>query len=358
MSLFRRAGALIARFFTSAADPAAVADEFKLYSKDDAGASQLFGRSDNGTVYQITPPAVGVGGSGTNGFVARWTPDGNTLGDSVIQDDGVAVLTGETSEEVRWSVNGDDAGVAYFAQVDIIHDDDDNIPSVHVNAVGATPLAEVQAESQAGAGPTMRATLTTTATGAAPRATGTLIAEGAETGFGGAAILRAFSSGAGDAGAPVRAEALAGESANPGWARVAAEVTDETDADTGRAVAESSALAVLRALQSPGNTSSVTTNAVPNNVGVTLLTDNGNGVGIEVVTTGTGQSITIQATLDSTGTVRLQPLGGLVSMFSGAGTPQGAAIPNAAGGATIDTEARAAINALLPLLRLLGLIAP
>jgi hypothetical protein len=56
MSLFRRAGALIARFFTSPADPAASAGEFQLYSKDDGGQSQLFGRSDDGTVYQITPP--------------------------------------------------------------------------------------------------------------------------------------------------------------------------------------------------------------------------------------------------------------------------------------------------------------
>lgn len=59
MSFFRRAGALIARFFNSAVDPAAVATEFKLYSKDDGGVSQLFGRSDDGTVHQITPPASG-----------------------------------------------------------------------------------------------------------------------------------------------------------------------------------------------------------------------------------------------------------------------------------------------------------
>jgi len=55
MSFFRRAGALIARFFESAADPAAVANEFQLYSKDDTGITQLFGRSDDGTVHQITP---------------------------------------------------------------------------------------------------------------------------------------------------------------------------------------------------------------------------------------------------------------------------------------------------------------
>lgn len=59
MSFFRRAGALIARFFSSAADPATVATEFQLYSKvDGSGDSQLYGRSDDGTVYQITPPPV------------------------------------------------------------------------------------------------------------------------------------------------------------------------------------------------------------------------------------------------------------------------------------------------------------
>ncbi len=58
MSFFRRAGALIARFFTSAADPAAAAAEFQLYSKDAGGVSQLFGRSDDGTVHQITPMDV------------------------------------------------------------------------------------------------------------------------------------------------------------------------------------------------------------------------------------------------------------------------------------------------------------
>jgi len=44
VSFFRRAGALIARFFTSAVDPAAAAGEFPLYSKvDGSGDSQLYG---------------------------------------------------------------------------------------------------------------------------------------------------------------------------------------------------------------------------------------------------------------------------------------------------------------------------
>ena len=82
MSFFRRAGALIARFFTSAADPTAVAGEFPLYSKIDGGVSQLFGRSDDGTVHQITPSGGGAStcliykpGSGQTGPVIfdTWT---------------------------------------------------------------------------------------------------------------------------------------------------------------------------------------------------------------------------------------------------------------------------------------------
>lgn len=56
MSFFRRAGSLIARIFQSAGDPAAEPDVVQLYAKDAAGVSQLFARSDNGTVHQITPP--------------------------------------------------------------------------------------------------------------------------------------------------------------------------------------------------------------------------------------------------------------------------------------------------------------
>jgi hypothetical protein len=81
VSFFRRAGALIARFFTSAADPGAAAGEFQLYSKVDGGGdSQLFGRSDNGTAYQITPPAV----AGTQ-YVFVYQPGGVAV-DNVYTD--------------------------------------------------------------------------------------------------------------------------------------------------------------------------------------------------------------------------------------------------------------------------------
>lgn len=59
MSFFRRAGAAIARIFQSAADPAAEPDKVLLYGKDAAGVSQLFARSDDGTVHQLTPPGGG-----------------------------------------------------------------------------------------------------------------------------------------------------------------------------------------------------------------------------------------------------------------------------------------------------------
>jgi hypothetical protein len=36
-------------------------------------------------------PSGGVSGSGTNNFVARWTPDSSTLGAGILQDDGVTL---------------------------------------------------------------------------------------------------------------------------------------------------------------------------------------------------------------------------------------------------------------------------
>jgi hypothetical protein len=41
-------------------DPTPLELNGKLYSKFDAGVAQLFFQSDNGTVYQLTPPGGGV----------------------------------------------------------------------------------------------------------------------------------------------------------------------------------------------------------------------------------------------------------------------------------------------------------
>jgi hypothetical protein len=58
-SLFRRAGATIARFFQSAADPAAEPNVVKVYAKDVAGVVQAFARTEDGTISQLTPVASG-----------------------------------------------------------------------------------------------------------------------------------------------------------------------------------------------------------------------------------------------------------------------------------------------------------
>ncbi|MFQ5789730.1 MAG: hypothetical protein ACE5JI_04560 [Acidobacteriota bacterium] len=50
-----------ASFQEQAVDPPAVAGRFQTYAKDVAGTSQYFGRSDDGTIHQITPPPTGAG---------------------------------------------------------------------------------------------------------------------------------------------------------------------------------------------------------------------------------------------------------------------------------------------------------
>lgn len=54
MSLFRRAGALIAKVVSSPADPAAEAGALQLYAKTISGIVQLFTRASNGTIQQIS----------------------------------------------------------------------------------------------------------------------------------------------------------------------------------------------------------------------------------------------------------------------------------------------------------------
>lgn len=60
-SFFRRAGAEIARIIRLLADPAAEASRMLVYSKDVLGITQLFARSSDGTVHQITPVTAGTG---------------------------------------------------------------------------------------------------------------------------------------------------------------------------------------------------------------------------------------------------------------------------------------------------------
>ena len=48
----------------------------------------------NGNVVVGTTGSTGVSGSGTNNYVARWTPDGSILGNSTIQDNGTTIGIG------------------------------------------------------------------------------------------------------------------------------------------------------------------------------------------------------------------------------------------------------------------------
>lgn len=126
MSFFRRAGALIARFFTSAADPSAAAGEFQLYSKaDGGGVTQLFGRSDNGTVHQITPAAAG------DSTCLIFKPGSGETG-PVIFDTWAGVYAQLTT--LRASANG---GGCYTIQFD------DSITSPCVVPAGAYDMTDV-----------------------------------------------------------------------------------------------------------------------------------------------------------------------------------------------------------------------
>lgn len=74
MSLFRRAGAKIAKFFKSAADPAAVADQVQLYSKDAAGITQVFARASDGTINQLTPATTSTPATSARALDTTFTP--------------------------------------------------------------------------------------------------------------------------------------------------------------------------------------------------------------------------------------------------------------------------------------------
>jgi hypothetical protein len=57
------------------------------------GAAGTFLRNDGSGNLSWTVPSV-IGGSGTNDFLPRWTPDGTTLGNSLIQDNGTRLSVG------------------------------------------------------------------------------------------------------------------------------------------------------------------------------------------------------------------------------------------------------------------------
>lgn len=81
-SFFRRAGAEIARIIRLLADPAAETDRMLVYSKEVAGVTQLFARSDDGTVHQLTPSA------GAGVITVQWT----AVVDPVFGNDGTGTF--------------------------------------------------------------------------------------------------------------------------------------------------------------------------------------------------------------------------------------------------------------------------
>ena len=70
------------------ADPAAVANNVKLYAKDVAAVSQLFARSDDGTVHQLTPVGGTPGGANTQ---VQYNSAGAFAGDADFTFDGTNV---------------------------------------------------------------------------------------------------------------------------------------------------------------------------------------------------------------------------------------------------------------------------
>ncbi len=60
----------------------------------------------------------GVGGSGSVNYIAKWTPDGNTLGNSVIYDNGVNVGIGTTSPNGKLNINTNVDGISYGIRID------------------------------------------------------------------------------------------------------------------------------------------------------------------------------------------------------------------------------------------------
>jgi len=93
---------------------------------------------------------------------------------------------------------------------------------------------------------------------------------------------------------------------------------------------------------------------VPTGVDSPIVTASGTDYTIQVRNSGTTYLKT-----GAGGTVQIGDLTtSLIGEYGHVGTAQSAAIPDAAGGATQDTEARAAINSLLAYFRLRGTVAP
>lgn len=78
-------------------DPAAVADQAVVYSKDVSGVTQLFARASNGTIYQLTPVSGGGG--------SVWVPGAYSAGAIVTRGPYLWMANMLTTED-PWDVQG------------------------------------------------------------------------------------------------------------------------------------------------------------------------------------------------------------------------------------------------------------
>jgi len=94
VSLFRRAGAGIAKFLRQTTDPAAIVDQVQLYAKLASGVTHLFARRSDGTIDQLT--GASGGGGGTTPARFTWMEDFINNATSNMQ-----VITPGSSTEVK-----------------------------------------------------------------------------------------------------------------------------------------------------------------------------------------------------------------------------------------------------------------
>jgi hypothetical protein len=90
----------------SSGDPIQTLNAATVYSKDDGGVSELYARSSDGTVYQLTPTGVGsVSGSGTDHRLARFDVGGTSVQNSAWSEDDSGNLTYATNPgAVDWTL--------------------------------------------------------------------------------------------------------------------------------------------------------------------------------------------------------------------------------------------------------------
>lgn len=76
---------------TDSADWGSVSNDTYFYDLD---TELVYYKNGSGVVLEIFSATNGAGGSGTLNYIPKWTPDGSTLGNSIIQDNGTKLGIG------------------------------------------------------------------------------------------------------------------------------------------------------------------------------------------------------------------------------------------------------------------------